>query len=799
MYSNRNHFYLTFILPLLLLFSVSSSLFAADLTVAFSYAKPPFVLAQSETDKDEKRGIELQIMAEALAYRNHTMRIKYVNKNDLVSQLQDAMVDASAAVSASESHPDIYYSDEFVYYWNYAVTHPDDIKRILSVQDLAGRKVLSWEDAIKDLGADFKRVVPKMAFYKGVTSQEEQVVLFLQKRADTLVIDWNLFSYFARKHGYDPTKYHQYNIFSGKTVYKVGFRDPALRDDFNAGLAHLKSSGRYDEIYHKLWSVSNKVPLTQEEKAYLNQKGPLRLCFDPDWMPYEGKTKDNALDGMSSDYLALLTQRTGVEITLHPTSSWSDSLSAIQKRHCDLIIMTKATKEKRTYLDFTTSYLSFPYVVVTQNKQGFIDDFSTVLHHKYAVIKDHAVESDLKRHYPSLDIVEVKSISDGLHKVKSGEVFGYIDSTATASRAIQREGLDLKISSKLPMGYDIAIATRNDEPQLHTIFQKAVDTITPEDNQRIENKWLVINIERVTDYTLVYKIVSAGVLLFLFILYFYKKLQKAHNQTKQALMALEKTKNELNELNITLEKKVEEELVKRMKSEKELSHKSRLESMGEMIDNIAHQWRQPLMNLNAILLNLDRTYELGKLDDAYLEKTIQESTDLTAHMSQTIEDFRSFFRKDNEKEEVNLNDTLTYSLGLLNTLLKDITVCFDKGENITLLIYKNEFIQVIISILSNAIDVLKQRNIQNKKIFLSVAEYPDEIEIVIEDNGGGIADEHIERIFEPYYSTKHQYGGSGLGLYICKMIIEEHMNGVIDICNTPTGAQFSITLKKDQS
>jgi signal transduction histidine kinase len=255
----------------------------------------------------------------------------------------------------------------------------------------------------------------------------------------------------------------------------------------------------------------------------------------------------------------------------------------------------------------------------------------------------------------------------------------------------------------------------------------------------------------------------------------------------------------INNATIEMLKKVEIELQKRMKSEKELSHKSRLESMGEMIDNIAHQWRQPLMNMNAIFLNLDRTYELGKLDDAYLEKTIQEATDLTSHMSQTIEDFRNFFRKDNIKERVNLNDTLTYSLNLLSSVTKDIIVCFERAEEITLPLYKNELIQVIISILTNAVDILEQRQILNKQIFLSVAEYPEYITIIIEDNGGGIADEHIDRIFEPYYSTKHQFGGSGLGIYICNMIIEEHMNGTISVDNTPIGAQFTITLKKEKS
>lgn len=255
----------------------------------------------------------------------------------------------------------------------------------------------------------------------------------------------------------------------------------------------------------------------------------------------------------------------------------------------------------------------------------------------------------------------------------------------------------------------------------------------------------------------------------------------------------------INNATIEMLKKVEEELQKRIKSEKELSHKSRLESMGVMIDNIAHQWRQPLMNLNAIFLNLDRTYELGKLDEAYLQKTIQESTDLTAHMSQTIEDFRKFFRKDNEKEIIDLNETVTYSLKLLHSILDGINVRFKSVEDSTLFIYKNEFIQVIISILTNSIEILNQRSITDKTIFIAIEETPDQIALIIEDNGGGIADEHIDRIFEPYFSTKHQYGGSGLGLYICKMIIEEHMGGIISAGNAPKGAQFIITLNKDLS
>lgn len=520
--SKQKNISIIFVLYLLFF---SLEIFATEINVGFGYAKPPFVFALSSEDQDEDRGIELQIMKEALAYRGYSMKANYISNDNLIPNLEYKIIDAAATVAMSEKEG-LYYSDEFVYFWNYAVTQPDDIKKISSVKELEGRKVIAWKDASKDLGSDFKKTTATMAFYKEAASQEQQVLLFLQKKADTLVIDWHIFYYWAKKHGYDPIKYNQHDIFDGKTQYRVAFRDSKLRDDFNEGLSYLKSSGRYEDIYNKLWANLGEISLSKDEQAYLEQKGALKLCFDPDWMPFEAKTKDDKLDGISSDYLAIFTERIGLEVLLYPTSSWSDSVIALKNRECDFILLAKSTNERKVYLDFTTPYLSFSYVVVTQSNQNFIDEFDSILEKKYAVVKGYAVASDLKKYYPLLDFVEVANTSEGLLKVKNGEIFGYIDSTPVVSRVIQQEGLDLKISVKLPIGYDLSVATRNDEPLLHTILQKAVDTITPEDKYRIENKWLVTNIEHVIAYTLVYKILFGGALLFLFIIYWYKRLQQ---------------------------------------------------------------------------------------------------------------------------------------------------------------------------------------------------------------------------------------------------------------------------------
>ena len=259
---------------------------------------------------------------------------------------------------------------------------------------------------------------------------------------------------------------------------------------------------------------------------------------------------------------------------------------------------------------------------------------------------------------------------------------------------------------------------------------------------------------------------------------------------------INKQTKELNILNTKLEVRVKEELSKRLEQEQMLLRQCRLASMGEMIDSIAHQWRQPLMNINAILMNIDRAVHMKK-DEAYIEDKVDEVASLTSHMSQTIEDFRNLFKVKKEMVTFHLEDTLDEVMTLMKNSLKDIEVTFEKESNISIKSYKNELIQVIISILNNAIEALNQRDINPKKITISLKKDKEFIVINIEDNAGGIPTQEIDKIFDPYFSTKKQSGGTGLGLYIAQIIIEHNIKGHIDAKNSENGAIFNIQLRRE--
>lgn len=273
------------------------------------------------------------------------------------------------------------------------------------------------------------------------------------------------------------------------------------------------------------------------------------------------------------------------------------------------------------------------------------------------------------------------------------------------------------------------------------------------------------------------------------------KLSSRLHATAQA-QELQLLKDVVNEMIDNLESKIHEEILKRTEQEKLLIQQSKLASMGEMIGNIAHQWRQPLGELSALLMNIQVKHEFNDLDDAYMLSSIQQCIKINAFMSGTISDFQNFFKPSKEKEVFEISEACERSIAILQASLKyhGIEFSFDISEKMEVYGYPNEFAQALLNILSNAKDVLSEREISNPFIRLYLKKGYKYILIVIEDNGGGIASEHMDRIFEPYFTTKYAKQGTGIGLYMTKMIIENNMGGIINVKNTNSGALFTIKL-----
>jgi len=216
--------------------------------------------------------------------------------------------------------------------------------------------------------------------------------------------------------------------------------------------------------------------------------------------------------------------------------------------------------------------------------------------------------------------------------------------------------------------------------------------------------------------------------------------------------------------------------------------------MGEMINNIAHQWRQPLNNIGLIVQNLQLSFESGELDAEELDKEISHAMDIIMHMSRTIDDFRNFFRHDKEMRSFAVNNVVARSIEFISATLasSNIKVSMSADENVTTTGYQNEYAQVLLNILANAREVLIDRSVANPEISIRVTSENGCSITTIRDNGGGVSEDILARIFDPYFTTKEPGKGTGIGLYMSKVIIEQNMNGRLTARNVDSGAEFRI-------
>ncbi|MEA1953051.1 MAG: response regulator [Campylobacterota bacterium] len=260
----------------------------------------------------------------------------------------------------------------------------------------------------------------------------------------------------------------------------------------------------------------------------------------------------------------------------------------------------------------------------------------------------------------------------------------------------------------------------------------------------------------------------------------------------------EKTKA-LENINQTLESRIKREVQANREKDKQMIHQSKLAQMGEMLSMIAHQWRQPLNAISATSQNLHIKTELGTISDEIILDETEYINNYSEHLSQTINDFRDFFQPDKKIIETTLTEIIGSVVNIIGTSLqhKNINLIQDLQSSSRLNTHSNEVKQVILNLIQNSKDVLFDK--EPKDAFIKISTYEDENYCIVEvnDNGGGIPMMIYDLIFNPYFSTKDQKNGTGLGLYMSKTIIEQHCAGILSVHNNSKGAVFTIKLKKD--
>lgn len=258
----------------------------------------------------------------------------------------------------------------------------------------------------------------------------------------------------------------------------------------------------------------------------------------------------------------------------------------------------------------------------------------------------------------------------------------------------------------------------------------------------------------------------------------------------------QQTQEELNVINCSLEERISNAISELRQKDNLLLQQSKLAAMGELLSNIAHQWRQPLNNIAVSIQTIQYLNKAGELSQEEMDRDIKAVMDILLYMSGTIDDFRGFFIKDREKREFVLQEVVDKTLNLVRSTLDDkgIMVSVAAEADVRAIGYPNEYAQTLMNILYNARDALLEQQVAEPRISILIQQKDSRSVLSVSDNGGGIPNAILPQIFEPYVTTKGPSQGTGIGLYMAKTMIERNMGGILTARNTAEGAEFRIVL-----
>ena len=728
--------------------------------------------------------------------------------------------------------------------------------------------------------------------------------------------------------------------FEGEKLKKLS----AYGKNFGAlDLAKVKSIGQlYSFMIKGKHSIENlndfeykpakaHIYLTKEEQEYLDSMDSIPMCYYTTLSPYT-MMKSGKPVGVSVDYFKEVEKIINKKFNLIYANTIKEQFTLAYEKKCLAVPIIQTAPQTVPFIKATLAGGKDNLVLVTRIDEPYIFNMDKLNTKKIGINKEfiHLTEY-LDTNHPEIKYIKIEG--NGLKQVENDELFGAIGTSIIMNYELNKKFKNsLKVMTDYPDSYvQGSIGVHSDEVILLSILNKAISIMEPITQEEIFDKWIDEKYEKITDYTLVWKIIFVSSILILISLLWNRRLKleikkrkviedeksiifdklqqiangyvefidelpigmvssdpmgieeshynrtffkmfgwnleeidtidkwfakaypneeyreevikewgekveeaKRENRSSSTPMEVKvtckdgsikwcqaryyekmkfinagifvdiserkKAEDSLFELNRSLEERVEFEISKNKKHQLLMMEQVKLAQMGEMIENIAHQWRQPLAQVNISIFIIDELLKRNNFTNELIDSKLLEIEDLTEYMSNTIDNFQNFFNS--EKEEVLfyireiIEKSITIIQGTLSSNFTKVEVNVD-----SLLEFKGyplELQQVLVVLLSNANDVLKTRKINNPNITINIEDLADTYVVSISDNAGGVNIDNLEQVFEPYYTTKHKSQGRGIGLYMAKMIIEEGMKGKLTLENKTLGACFSIKILKEK-
>ncbi len=560
---------------------------------------------------------------------------------------------------------------------------------------------------------------------------------------------------------------------------------------------HIKKLGSIDknkiqriyDIYHFMGFAKHKIDISKfiyqlnnnnelniKELHYIRKKKVVKICANPNWEPIEF-VKDNKPKGISIDIMNIVFDNAGLKYKYIKTSTWKESQLYLRDKKCDILLSAVDTKKRELFANFTKSYMSFPLVIVTKKDKPFVQNIESIINKTMARKRGSALIEIFRKKYPGIHIIETKDYKEAFEDVENGKAYFTIATLPVLSYYKNMYDFkELQISGYLGKKYNLSVAVRKDDPILLSILQKELNNIPKSIKNIIFQKWIGKKFEKKVQYDKLWKFVIIALILFLVLI-------AINIITRQYNKKLEKSVKEIK-------KELEE-------NQRQLLQQSRLAQMGEMLSMIAHQWRQPLSAISSTSSTIFLKAKLNKLDKESSIELASKINEYSRHLSNTIEDFRNFFKTDKKQDISNFSVMIDNVVSIVKPSLdsKKIKTIKEIKYKKPFKTYPSELKQVILNLIKNAEDALAENKIVDPYIKMKTYKKGDKVILEVSDNAGGIPKSVLPKIFDPYFSTKKKKDGTGLGLYMSKIIIEDHCKGAISAYNDKEGAVFKVELE----
>lgn len=582
---------------------------------------------------------------------------------------------------------------------------------------------------------------------------------------------------------------------------------PVFRHILDKALANISEQQR-QKILHRWIPIEHKPQLifSQHEQQFLKEHSVIHVGIDPEFAPFEFIDEQGQYRGMTSDYIHLLSQRLGVRFEIKQGITWDKAVEQAKRKQLDVLPAVGMTTERQQYFIYSKPYIQFHRVIISRLDTPFLRGMNDIKSLRVAVQKNSSHEGFLKA-YPSIQLMTFSTLQKTLQAVSNGKADVLIGNIASCSYWIRKMNLtNLKVAaaaSETPQNLHFAV--RNDWPELVSVINKALDSISLLEHQRISEKWVSIHYDPVTDYTLLWKYIAAFVLITLLLLMWVLYIQRQRCLLQTARNEALAANEELKMLQANLEQLVEERTQELIASERRFRQAQKMEAMGTLVSGIVHDFNNVLSGMIG-MVQLAKAKTQGAEQDELLDSACEQGFQAADMIKQLM---RFAHQESTEKNVFSLNNLLAQSKKIMKVATRNcVNISFSLcDEDLKISANHSQIQQVLFNLVNNAGGALEDTSDARIEVSLRhffaddvwLCKQPDISGhdfacIEIKDNGDGIAAEHLERIFDPFFTTKPTGKGTGLGLAMVYGTIQEH-GGTIMVKSQPhQGSTFTIYL-----